>query len=397
MRETTDQPMNPGSLPETASGAPILQESRGVWAAAFLGVAAATLPAVLPVMVGIFSDHLGLGQVASGSVASTNMTGVLVGTLLCSYVARHLSWAQIVRFGLAIMILGNLLTMLSPGYVYLSAMRFGSGVGEGMVGAICYGAMARSIRPERVVGVYFAGQSVVGMIGLGSFAYIATVAGWQSIFLLLSLLAAPGFLLADRIGMTRIVEKEEKKYFWQSGDKTAILALLIIFVYFMAMTSLWAFFERMSVIKGLTQGETALALSLSAFGGLIGSLSAGWAARKISLARGFAIGLMILVAGVAGISIVSGPNMYSASIFLFNLAWPFQYAFLFGFLARTDKHGNVGILAPLATGSGLAIGPFVGAVILSSGGIVSVSAFCLFCIFSCSIALSLLSRRVSST
>ncbi|MBA4753156.1 MAG: hypothetical protein H2055_13175, partial [Sphingopyxis sp.] len=44
------------------------------WAAIYLGVAAATLPAVLPVMVGVFADRFGYGVAGAGMIAALNMT-----------------------------------------------------------------------------------------------------------------------------------------------------------------------------------------------------------------------------------------------------------------------------------------------------------------------------------
>src|SRR3546814_15900405 len=76
--------------------------------------------------------------------------------------------------------------MLDGHYGYVAATRVFSGLGEGVVGGICYAAMGRSARPERSISIYFAGQAIVGMVGLGSFGWISASLGWPWLFLILS-------------------------------------------------------------------------------------------------------------------------------------------------------------------------------------------------------------------
>src|SRR3546814_18147104 len=97
--------------------------------------------------------------------------------------------------------------MLDGHYGYVAGTRVFSGLGEGVVGGICYAAMGRSARPERSISIYFAGQAIVGMVGLGSFGWIAASLGWPWLFLILSAIALPGFWLAASIGRARSEER----------------------------------------------------------------------------------------------------------------------------------------------------------------------------------------------
>ena len=64
-----------------------------LWAAVYIGVAAATLPAVLPVMVGVMTDQLGFGLERAGYVASANMGGVALGSVFRAGLTRRWSSA----------------------------------------------------------------------------------------------------------------------------------------------------------------------------------------------------------------------------------------------------------------------------------------------------------------
>lgn len=370
---TADPSSAPSSMP-----APTPRAS--TWAAIYLGVAAATLPAVLPVMVGVFADRFGYGVAGAGTVAALNMAGILVGSLLCPLITARFGWAAVVRASLAVMIAGNLLTMLDDHYGYVAATRLLSGLGEGVVGGICYAAMGRSARPERSISIYFAGQSVVGMIGMGSFGWIAASLGWPWLFLILSAIAVPGFWLAAVIGRAQPEAAAGPRAARSPGNPLVIGALACILLYFIGMASLWPFLERIGIGKGLSPGIVAFALSASAFGGLAGSLVAGAVADRLSRTTGLLSGLGLLAAAVGGLLFMPGTGAFVLSVSLFAFAWPFQYAFQFGLLASLDRDGRLIALTPAMTGGGLAVGPAIGGLLLENLSLGAVTAFCLVCV-----------------
>lgn len=360
---------------------PAVAPAAAVWAAIYLGVAAATLPAVLPVMVGVFADRFGYGVTGAGMIASLNMGGILVGSLLCPLITARFSWTVTARAALAVMIAGNLLTMLDGHYGYVAATRVFSGLGEGVVGGICYAAMARAVRPERAVSIYFAGQSVVGMIGMGSFGWVALTYGWHWVFLLLSLVALPGFWLAPTIGRAqqrqavRPASNERRK-----GNRLSYYSLAFILVYFTGMASLWPFLEQIGAKAGFDPATVALALSGSAFGGLAGSLAASVAAGRLARTTGLLVGTVILACGVAGLALPIGAWGFAVSLWLFAFAWPFQYAFQFGLFAAVDRGGRIVTLTPAITGGGLTLGPAIGGLLLAGFGLPVLGLFCLVCV-----------------
>jgi predicted MFS family arabinose efflux permease len=351
-----------------------------VWAAIYLGIAAATLPAVLPVMVGVFADRFGFGIAGAGMIASLNMGGILVGSLLCPFITARFSWTVTARAALIVMIAGNLLTMLDGHYGYVAATRVLSGLGEGVVGGICYAAMGRAVRPERAVSIYFAGQSVVGMIGMGSFGWVALTYGWHWLFLLLSLIALPGFWLAPAIGRGQGQPETLPAGDHRGGDRLSVYALAFILVYFTGMASLWPFLERIGADAGYDPATVALALSGSAFGGLAGSLAAGAVAGRLARTTGLLVGTAILVCGLVGLALPLGAWGFAASLWLFAFAWPFQYAFQFGLLAAVDRGGRIATLTPAITGGGLTLGPALGGLLLAGYGVPALGLFCIICV-----------------
>src|SRR3546814_16060375 len=86
---TSPVPAAPWKPPASTSPA-------STWAANYLGVAAATLPAVLPVMVGVFDDRFGYGVAGADMIAGLNMIGLRVGRLLCPLITARFGWAVVI-------------------------------------------------------------------------------------------------------------------------------------------------------------------------------------------------------------------------------------------------------------------------------------------------------------
>jgi predicted MFS family arabinose efflux permease len=217
---------------------------RPLWAAIYIGIAAATLPAVLPVMVGVLADQLGFGLAHAGYAASANMGGAAVGSVVGALLTRRWSWARVIIVGVTIMIGANLLTMMGTTFLYVAAMRLASGLGEGFVSGICYAAMGRSGQAARALAFYAAGKGLVGAAGMGFMATVVQFAGWQIFFVLVSVLALPAFWLARRIGSLD-VHKEPVVQFLKANRMTclgwgAVGALLMQFI---GMSSMWSFLE----------------------------------------------------------------------------------------------------------------------------------------------------------
>jgi predicted MFS family arabinose efflux permease len=344
-----------------------------VWAAIYLGIAAATLPAVMPVMIGILADELAFGNAGAGYVASANLAGVGVGSIVCLALARRWSWTVLIIAGALIMIGTNFLTTLYSSYQYILFMRLASGLGEGLIAAICYAAMGHSREPARALSFYVAGQGLVGAIGMGIMPTIVEQSGWQWFFVLVSVLALPAFVLARLIGTL-----QEKGMDGRVGRRGAVswnaaYTLGSILMYFIGMAAIWAFLERMGDAKGLDTMHLSMSLSASAIANMVGSLAVGIVAHRLSTVGGLVVGMAALVASLVGLVAFDAWEAFLVSAVLFSFSWGFYFPYQFRLLARVD-HEVTGVM-PAITGGGLTIGPAVGGFLLSTSGTASVCVF----------------------
>jgi predicted MFS family arabinose efflux permease len=294
------------------------------WAAIYLGVAAATLPSVLPVMVGVLADNLGFGAVRAGYVTSANMVGVALGSLVCTAATRQWPWHFLIRAGVGTMIGANLLTTLVAAFPQVAALRLVSGLGEGVAGAICYAAMGRSRRPARSLAFYAAGQGLFGALGMGIIPSLVARAGWPWLFVLVSMVALPGFWLATLIETLRGDPTQAARVNTTGVTWLCWYALFGIFVFALGMSAVWAFLEQIGHSRSIGLAHLSTSLSASAIANTAGSLLVAFAAHRLSAIKGVTTGYCLAVVGLIGLGATAGGwQLYLVAAMLFFLSWGF--------------------------------------------------------------------------
>lgn len=347
------------------------------WAAIAIALAAATLPAVLPLMVGVLARQFGIGTAQAGYVIAINMGGILAGSLSCVLLARRFRWAPLIFSGLGIMVLGNGLTMLTHGLPPLIATRLISGWGEGVVGACCYALMGQAKLPGRSIAFYTAGQSIIGAAGLAILPTLMAGYGWHVFYILVSVIAVPAMLLTPVATRARAIVVIDR----QTSTATRLSigsfgALIAIFLFFVGIAMIWAFMEPLGVRQSLTLTQLSIALSASSIAGLGGSFAAGALADRLRTEIGLAIGIAVIIASLT-LLLTGGFYSYMAAICGLYFAWAYQFPFLFGCLADIDSDGRIAALTPVATGGALTVAPAIGGFVLENGGLAMLSAGCL--------------------
>ena len=352
--------------------------SAAEWATITIALAAATLPAVLPLMVGVLARQFGIGTEQAGYVIAMNMGGILAGSLSCVLLARRFAWGPLIVAGLSIMVAGNGLTMLTTGLPSLIASRLVSGWGEGVVGACCYALMGQARLPGRSIALYTGGQAIVGAAGLAMLPSLMAAYGWHVFYVLVSLVALPALLLTSIAvrGRGRAAATARSEAVSQQPSAAGFGALLAIFLFFVGIAMIWAFMERLGVRQDFNLTQLSVALSASSIAGLAGSLMAGALADRLRVAIGLVIGIALIVGSLA-LLLMGGFYPYMAAICGLYFAWAYQFPFLFGCLADTDRGGRIAVMTPVATGGALTVGPAIGGFVLEHGGVQMLCAGCL--------------------
>ena len=146
-----------------------------------LGISEYVMTGILP----FIAEDLRITIVQAGHLISAYAIGVCVGAPLTVIVARKLPLKQILYGLVGIIILGNLLMAIAPGYGLALGARFISGLPHGAyfgVGSIVAERVADKGKAAGAVALMVGGMTFANLIGVPLGAFISHALSWRYIF-----------------------------------------------------------------------------------------------------------------------------------------------------------------------------------------------------------------------
>jgi predicted MFS family arabinose efflux permease len=350
-----------------------------VTVATFLVVTSEMLP------VGVLTPMAaGLGISSGATGASLTITG-LVSAVTAPVVPRllgNLDRRAVLAAAMVVLAIGNVLTTIAAGFEMLAVSRVVLGIGMGTVWGMASAVAARLVRPRDVaLAVSFAvsGVAAASVLGVPLGTFVGNIFGWRAAFAALAALAlivavALWFALPALRRPDPVVAEADagarRSLARPAVVSGLIVAVLLVTAHFAAYTYVRPVLEE---LPRMSANTIALLLLLYGVFGLIGNFAAGAAAGRrprltvLLLAAGVAVALTILaafgtVALAAGIAIAMWGVAYggiSVGVQLWMAA------------AAPDRVEHVtGLYVGVFTAS-IALGAFVGGLIMENAGIVA--------------------------
>lgn len=337
-----------------------------------LGGVSAAILIVAPAIVGAYITRLGFSPQQAGYLISADMAGMGLATLPALFWINRLNWQAVARTALLIAVAGNLLTASLDSFTPMLLIRLCTGLAAGTAMSVCLASIGLTRDPDRVFGFWVVGQLTIGAAGLALFPHILALGGLPGIFVLLAvaLLALTFFVRHLPVSGAR-----EKPNALQSAEAFvkyrlifAACGILGVLCFYIGLSGIWAFLERIGVANQLDGGFISYALSLASLAGIAGALTASalssrWG-RFLPSAAGFGI---ILISFVLLLSKLESET-YLLAACLFKYAWTFILPYLLGSITAIDSTGRIILLANIMIGGGLALGPAIAGTLIGSGG-----------------------------
>ncbi|MEV6741962.1 MFS transporter [Streptomyces sp. NPDC051104] len=141
------------------------------------------------VMMGLLpnvADDLHTSIPTAGHLVSAYALGVVIGAPLLAAVTARMSRRTVLIGLMALFVLGNALSALAPGYDWLLAARFLSGLPHGAffgVGAVVATNLVAPERKARSVSLMFMGLTVANIAGVPVATLMGQHLGWRATFL----------------------------------------------------------------------------------------------------------------------------------------------------------------------------------------------------------------------
>jgi predicted MFS family arabinose efflux permease len=356
--------------------------------AILLCVAGTSMYLILPLFVGVAADHLGLSDRQVGLLASSEIAGIGLASLLAVTWQHRVSWRLAAGASLAFIIAGDLLSIGATSSGSLLALRFLTGLlGEGPAYALGLACLGETRQPNRAFLQLTASQVAYATTALWGLPYVVAVwgfAGMLSVFAMIAGLAAVWvFWLPAKSHKATSAPRLAR----MTGSRRALVALGFHLVFFAGVSSIWTYVERMGNAFGLAPEDVGMALAVSTAISFAGLLLASGAGARLGRRLPFACAGIGLGAAAAFLAAPLGLWGYVAATALFSVAWNIGVAFQLGLATQLDTQGRLLILAPAFQAGGSTLGPALAAALLSGqgyqpvnwlGGLCCVTSFAVF-------------------
>jgi len=346
-----------------SSGSEATEVAVLLWAAA-VGTSFFTLA---PTLVGALIDQLRLSVHEVGLIASGELAGSAVGSVLVLLYGRLFSARAALTTSLVLVGICNLATAAAHDFTTIALWRVAAGLGAGLAFSVVNAATARS----RKAGLMFAAISIVQMVfGAAGFIGAPSVIGACGLAGVFRILGgcALGCAVASLLFIPGVPVHGSRLRSSMSVTPRGALLLLSLFATYLTSAAVWTYLERIGVEARLASHVISLGLSIGMLAGVLGSVGATlllWRGRDpdYSLIAGaalMALSTSLLVKAAA-------PAAYLTALFGFNGALAFVTPlYLTRVAAESAGDGRI-LVAMLAMDLGLIGGPVLGAGLVGLG------------------------------
>lgn len=343
---------------------------RSIAATIFLAISGWMVFMSMPIMVGIFADVRGYSNAQVGYLASAELAGVLVSSVIASLVLKSMNRRVLAASGLLLSLVINIVSLQVEPYGPFLALRTLAGFGSGMCYAIAVANLASTQNSARNYSCMIFALVACNAAILYFLPQLADLLGLAGVLYSFAAVNAATLLAIPLIAPSLIASKTETTApapMPQSSINAAWLCLLAIALFYTCIGSYWAYIERWGVEAGFSSDFIGTTLAVSTVLSLIGCYFAYRVSRIMGQFRP-----MILTLGFLGITIAITAAMPTKTIYflglvIYQLLWNSVDIYQLGTLANIDKSGRFTALISGAQGVGQMIGPAGAASILVLG------------------------------
>ena len=345
----------------------------------YLGVIGVCVFILQPGFVQGLVAYVGFDEQQAGLIASYEMFGMATTTVLLCFISNRVDWQKVLFGCLIVSAIGNLASIGQTDFLMLSLTRFMVGLGSGGLVSLTFTMAGLTSNPDRNFGLIVVWVLIYGAFGMLLMPSAYELIGMNGLYVFLALFTASGLWFVKslpRFGDLVEVDKQITEY----SNKTKITSLAGLLIYNIAIGIVWTYLFLVGLQAGMGEQAVANAITISQFLGIGGALAAVLLQAKAGRILPLGIGIL---GGAGFISLIVGD--VSSLIFWigvcgFNMLWNLSIPYFFAVLADYDTHGRIVVYGVSMQFLGLALGPFIAALLLEAGGfdLVNISSVVLF-------------------
>lgn len=337
------------------------------------GVAAMIL-LVAPVVVGQLIHEYGFTLPQAGYVIAVELAGISLASLPALWWMGRVNWRRAAYVAVAVMAAANVASIWAMSFHALFVMRLVAALAAGSLLVLSLAAIGKTGQQDRNFGFWVVGQLVMGAVGL---AVMPLVLQHTGLWVFYAAVAAAIVALAPMVrylpsgavgGQTDAADAPS----WSLATAIArapmaLLGILGIFSFYIVISGVWTYVERVGHAAGFTAPFIGAVLALATVMGIVGAAAATATAGRGRRSHMIGLGFALLLVSVFMLLGAPDTTRYASAVLIFKFTWTFALPFMLAAITAFDPSGKLIVLTNMVMGGGLAAGPALAAWLLGDG------------------------------
>ena len=325
-----------------------------------------------PVFVEAMVKWIGLTPAEAGYVQAAESLGKAVAAIGLLFLVQQVDWRRLARLALALLAIGNVLTIWVSDFYALVVVRFICGMAPGFVVPIAYAMIGMTAQRERNFGWLLTTLLTYGALAFTVLPWLFGRFGIAGGLLFYASFAVIGLLFTRAVPSVSGDDRAERAAI--DGVAKPVLptslrapTVLTLAFYFIGMSGAWAYFSLIAGAGGIAESSVASVLATSQLFGILGGLLVVATGDRLGRVGPIATGLLATVAAMLLLSGQVSLAMFTVSALAFAFFWNHTHPYLLSAISSLDSRGRLVVYATVAQMCGIAIGPAIAARLLGEG------------------------------
>lgn len=323
---------------------------------------------ILAALVTGLVEGLSYSSETAGYVASANVYGASFGALLAVFSVKHLSWRRVAIVSLIVLMSIDIISMKITASEVLIPLRFLHGMMGGFLVGTGFSVIARTKSPDRTFGMLLVVQYGLGGMGLMTLPKLVPIYGTQVLFMALCAFSFVTLCMLPFIAdyPPRMQGIHKSKHTGAIMWRPLAFALIGIFLFQASNMGLAAYIIELGKDYGLATDGISTTLGIANWIAVSGALLVYVVGIKFGRLKPLILGLLVTLAGMALFHWSASSFWFFVANIITGITWAYLIPYLLGMCAAFDAEGQMAALSGFFSKMGLASGPMIAALVVSS-------------------------------
>lgn len=154
----------------------------------------------------------------------------------------------------------------------------------------------------------------------------------------------------------------------------------MVTLYFIAQGAVWSYLERMGVAQEIDAQTVANALALSALAGIMGAGIAMLLGNRAGRFLPITVGVIVQIGSMILLNTTLDVIGFIVAVMMFNFSWNLCQPYFSGLMSELDVEGRAVVLMGSIQTVGVAIGPFIAALVIRPGYFDAINYLGILCV-----------------